>query len=243
MNKLYFKTIYILFKKELMSYFNSPIAYIFIGVFLVVGNWLFFNSFFLIGQASLRNYFSLLPWLFLFISPAITMRAYAEEKKSGTIELLLTLPLSEWQIVWSKFLSSLAFVMITLLATISLPITVSYLGNMDWGPVMGSYLGAVFLAGAYLSLGLFISSLTKNQIIAFVLGLVACFAFFMIGGDFVLAGAPSFAVPVMKFLGLGNHFYNIAKGVIDTKDVIFYLSFIFIFLWLNARVIESRNWK
>jgi len=243
MTKQYFKTIYILFKKELMSYFNSPIAYVFIAVFLVVGNWLFFNSFFLVGQASMRNFFTLLPWLFLFLAPAITMRGWAEEKKSGTIEFLLTLPITDWQAVLSKFFSALFFVAFTLALTISLPLTIGRLGNLDYGPVIGGYLGAIFLAGAYLSLGLFVSSLTKNQIIAFVLGLVACFVFFMIGMDFVLQGAPAFAAPVMKFLGLGSHFYNVARGVLDTKDLIYYLSFIFFFLWLNARVIEARDWK
>ena len=243
MNKDYLKTIYILFKKELMSYFNSPIAYIFIGVFLIVGNWLFFNSFFLIGQASMRSYFGLLPWIFLFLSPAITMRLWAEEKKSGTVEYLLTLPVTDWQVVLAKFFSSLAFMFITLLLSISLPITIGTLGNIDLGPIIGGYVGVFLLGGAYLSLGLFISSLTKNQIIAFVLGLVACFAAFIVGADFVLIRAPQFAQPVMQFLGLGSHFYNIAKGVIDSKDVIYYGSFIFLFLWLNAKMIERRSWK
>lgn len=243
MNKKYIKIVYTLFKKELMSYFNSPIAYIFIGVFLVVGNWLFFNYFFLIGQASMRNYFSILPWIFLFLSPAITMRLWAEEKKSGTVEFLLTLPITDWQAVLAKFFSALAFLSIMLLLTITLPITISIIGDIDVGQIIGSYLGALFLGGSYLALGLFISSLTKNQIIAFVLGLVACFAAFIIGAPFVLASAPQFAMPTMKFLGLGSHFYNISKGVIDSKDIIYYCSFIFIFLWLNVRVIERREWK
>ncbi|MBU1987763.1 MAG: ABC transporter permease subunit [Patescibacteria group bacterium] len=240
MNKKYLKTIYILFKKELMSYFNSPIAYIFIGVFLIVGNWLFFNYFFLIGQASMRNYFAILPWIFLFLSPAITMRLWAEEKKSGTIEFLLTLPITDWQAVLSKFFGALVFMFIALLLSITLPITVAILGNVDLGPIIGSYLGALFLGGSYLALGLFISSLTKNQIIAFILSLAACFGAFIIGADFVLAQAPQFVAPLMKFLGLGSHFYNIAKGVIDSKDIIYYSLFIFFFLWLNVRVIEKR---
>lgn len=243
MNKKYLKTIYILFKKEMMAYFNSPIAYIFIGVFLVVGNWLFFKNFFLLGQASIREYFNLLPWIFLFLSPAITMRLWAEEKKSGTIEFLLTLPVTDWQVVLAKFFSSLAFVVIALLLTITLPITVASLGNLDLGPVIGGYLGSLLLAGSYLALGLFISSITKNQIIAFMLGLVACFTAFIIGADFVLFGAPQFLVPLMKFLGLGSHFYNIAKGVIDSRDILYYSSFIFLFLWFNAKAIESRGWK
>ena len=171
------------------------------------------------------------------------MRLWAEEKKSGTIEFLLTLPITDWQAVLAKFFSSLIFMFITLLLSASLPITVAFLGDVDLGPIIGGYLGALFLGGAYLSLGLFISSLTKNQIIAFVLGLAACFSAFIIGADFVLAGAPQFAAPVMKFIGLGSHFYNIAKGVIDSKDIIYYISFIFLFLWLNVRIIEGREWK
>lgn len=243
MNKAYLRTIWVLGRKELAAYFNSPIAYIFIGAFLVVGNWLFFNSFFLAGQASLRDYFAVLPWLFLFLTPALTMRLWAEEKKSGTIELLLTLPLTDWQAVWGKFLSALAFVATALLLTLTLPLSVSYLGNLELGPVVGGYLGALLLAGAYLSLGLFISALTKNQIIAFVSSLAACFAFFIVGADFVLIGAPQALAPLLKFLGLGSHFYNIAKGVIDTKDLFYYGSFIAFFLWLNARLIRERNWQ
>lgn len=244
MNKLqYLKIIYILFKKELMSYFNSPIAYIFIGVFLAVGNWLFFNTFFLVGQATIRNYFSLLPWIFLFLSPAITMRLWAEEKKSGTIESLLTLPVTDWQIVLAKFLSALVFLFFSLLLSLTLPFSVASLGNLDAGPVIGGYLGALFLGGSYLALGLFISSLTKNQIIAFILGLAACFIAFLVGADFVLTSAPAGLAPIMKFMGLASHFNNIAKGIIDTKDIIYYLSFIFLFLWLNVRVIEKRSWQ
>jgi len=226
-----------------MGYFNSPIAYIFIGVFLVVGNWLYFNTFFLRGQASVREYFALLPWIFLFMAPAVTMRLWAEEKKSGTIEFLLTLPVTDWQVVLGKFFGSLAFLASALALTVTLPITVSFLGSLDMGPVVGSYLGALFLGGSYLALGLFISGLTKNQIIAFVLSLVSGFVLFIIGADFVLAQSPQFAVPVMKFLGLGSHFNNIARGVIDSKDIIYYLSFIFLFLWLNAEVIKEKGWK
>ena len=239
----YLKIIYVLFKKELMSYFNSPIAYIFIGVFLIVGNWLFFNSFFLIGQATIRNYFSLLPWIFLFLSPAITMRLWAEEKKSGTIEFLLTLPVTDWQVVLAKFLSALAFLFFSLLLSATIPFSVAMLGNIDTGPVVGGYLGALFLGGSYLALGLFISSLTKNQIIAFILGLAACFAVFIVGADFILASSPALFAPIMKFLGLGSHFNNIAKGILDSKDIVYYLSFIFLFLYLNVRVIERRSWK
>lgn len=243
MNKAYLKTIYILFKKELMQYFNSPIAYIFIGVFLVVGNWLFFNSFFLIGQTSMRQFFGLLPWIFLFLTPAITMRLWAEEKKSGTIEFLLTLPITDWQIVLAKFFGALVFLFIALLLSVTLPIALAFLGNVDFGPIVGGYLGALFLGGAYVSLGLFISSLTKNQIISFIISLAACFVVFIVGADFVLAGAPRFLQPIMQFIGLGSHFDNVARGIIDTKDIIYYGSFMFLFLWLNTNVIKHRAWK
>lgn len=243
MNKEYIGTIYALAKKELMTYFNSPIAYIFIAGFLVIGNWMFFNTFFLLGQASMRNYFSFLPWLFLLLTPAVTMRLWAEEKKSGTIEFLLTLPLTDWQVVLAKFFAALAFMIITLGLSMTVPLTVANLGDLDWGVVLGGYLGAILLAGAYLSLGLFVSSLTKNQIIAFVVAIVSSFAFFIIGADFVLATAPRALTPLMSAIGLSSHFNNIAKGLIDTKDVFYYLSFIFVFLWLNAKVIVNRSWK
>lgn len=241
--KNYLRTIFGVYKRELLSYFNSPIAYIFIAVFILVSNWFFFNSFFLADQVSLRYFFSLMPWILLFITPAITMRLWAEEKRSGTIETLLTLPITDWQLVGAKFLSAVTFVLVMLIFSLPLPITVSALGNLDWGPVAGGFIGSLFLAGAYLAAGIFISSLTRDQIVAFILGLLVCFAFFIVGADFVLAQAPSFLAPVMSFIGLGSHFDSISRGVIDTRDVIFYISFIFIFLWFNVLVIEKRNWK
>jgi ABC-2 type transport system permease protein len=143
----------------------------------------------------------------------------------------------------AKFFGALIFMFIALLLTFTIPISVAYMGRVDFGPVIGSYLGSIFLAGAYLSLGLFISSLTRNQIIAFVLGLVVCFVAFIIGSDFVLLSAPNFIAPLLSFLGLGTHFNNIARGVVDSKDIVYYLSFIFLFLWLNAGVIKKRAWK
>jgi len=243
MNKEYFKSIYILSKKELLSYFNSPIAYIFISVFLIVSNWLFFNTFFIVGLNNMRDYFNILPWIFLFLAPAMTMRLWAEEKKSGTIEFLLTLPITDWQVVIAKFISALTFLFITLLLSISIPISMVFLGSIDFGPIIGSYLGALLLGGSYIALGLFISSLTKNQIIAFILSLAFSFLVFIIGADFLLINMPSWLLPIMRFFGMGNHFNNIAKGVIDSRDIIYYLSFIYLFLWLNQKNIENRGWK
>lgn len=240
-DKVYLQKIYTLFKKELLGYFNSPIAYIFIAVFLVAGNWLFFNSFFVIGQANMRNYFILLPWIFLFLTPAITMRVWAEEKRSGTVEFLLTLPITDWQAVLGKFLAALVFLMVALALTSTLPLTVAYLGDVDFGPIIGSYLGAALMGAAYLSLGLFISALTKNQIVAFIAAVAVSFLFFFIGNDFVIMTAPRLLAPVLQWLGLGAHFDNIARGVIDTKDIIYYLSFIWLWLWLNKEMIALRK--
>ncbi|OGF20395.1 ABC transporter [Candidatus Falkowbacteria bacterium RBG_13_39_14] len=237
------KNILTIFKKELASYFNSPIAYIFTAVFLVIANWLFFQNFYIIGQANMRSYFILLPWMFLFLAPAITMRVWAEEKKAGTMELLLTLPVKDWEVVAAKFLSALGFLSFTLILSLTIPFTISRLGNLDWGPVIGGYIGAILMGGAYLSLGLFISSLTKNQIIAFLIGVVCCFAVFIIGADFVLQKMNGSITPLLQFLGIGSHFNTIGKGIIDSRDLIYYGSFIFIFLFLNVKSIESRNWR
>jgi ABC-2 type transport system permease protein len=238
----YIRSIYIIFRKELMSYFNSPIAYIFIGAFLIVGNWLFFKTFFLLGQASLRPYFNLLPWLFMFLAPALTMRLWAEEKKMGTEEFLLTLPITGWQAVLAKFFSALFFLMITLALTFSLPLTVASMGSLDWGPVVGSYVGAVLLGGAYLAIGVFISSLTRNQIIAFIVSLAVCFVWFLIGEDLVVVGLPKFLVGIAQFIGLGQRFGSMARGVMDSRDFIYYGSLIGLFLWLNVKALEARKW-
>ncbi len=236
------KNIFTLFKKELSDYFNSPIAYIFIAVFLIVGNWLFFQNFFLIKQTNMRGYFELIPWFFLFLAPVITMRIWSEEKKSGTIEVLLTLPFKDWEVVLAKFLSATVFLMITMLLSMSIPITLTRLGNADIGPIIGGYLGAFLMGAAYIAIGIFISSLTKNQIIAFLLAILACFAIFIIGMPFVVQKMGGFA-SLFQYLGLGSHFENIGRGVIDSRDIVYYGSVIFLFLWLNARSIKSRNWK
>jgi len=241
LDKKYLQKIYILFKKELMAYFNSPIAYIFLAVFLIVGNWLFFSAFFLVGQASMRNYFSLLPWIFLFLTPALTMRLWAEEKRNGTIEFLLTLPITDWQVVLGKFLGSLAFLVVALVLTLTIPITIIKLGSPDMGPIIGSYVGALFMGAVYLAIGLFISSLTKNQIIAFIISVVACFLLFVSGVDFIVSTIPQAIQPILRFFGMNSHFNNIARGVIDTKDIIYYISFIWLFLWLNKETIALRK--
>lgn len=232
-----------IFKKEFKSYFNSPIAYIYITTFLVLSNWLFFRGFFLENQANMRNFFQLMPWIFLFFVPAISMRAWAEEKKAGTMELLMTLPVRDFEAVLGKFLASLAFLGLTLILSFPLPITVYSLGSPDQGPIIGGYLGTFLLGGAYLAIGLFISSLTENQIVAFILGITISFIFFIIGENIVLFAVPGWFAPVLEYMGLGNHLESISRGVIDSRDIIYYISIMFFFLYLNIRSIESRKWR
>ncbi|KPJ58063.1 MAG: ABC transporter [Deltaproteobacteria bacterium DG_8] len=237
------RNILTIFQKEFKSYFNSPIAYIFIITFLLFSSWLFFRTFFLIGQAQLRALFGILPWIFFILAPAITMRAWAEEKKLGTMEVLMTLPLKDYEAVIGKFLASFIFVIIALFLTFPLPLTIYILGNPDTGTIIGGYLGACLMGGAYLAIGLFISSLTKNQIVAFIISIVTCFALLIIGEDIVLMSTPSIVIPIFTYLGLGAHFESISRGVIDSRDLIYYFSVIGFFLFLNTLAIESRKWK
>lgn len=232
-----------IFKKEFKSFFISPIAYVFITVYLVVTNFLFFQGFFIINQADMRGYFGLLPWIFLFFVPAITMRTWAEEKKAKTLELLQTWPVSDVQVVLGKFFASFCFLAIAILLSVTIPITVFLLGSPDPGPILGGYLGALLMGAAYLAIGLWISSLTENQIVAFIIGVVATFILFIIGNPFVTLVAPSALVPVLSFLGLGNHFESIERGVVDSRDIIYYLSVIGFFLFLNVQSLGSRKWE
>jgi len=237
------RNFYAIFKKEFKSYFNLPIAYIFITVFLVLSNWLFLRIFFLSGQASMRNFFGFMPWIFLFFVPAITMRLWSEEKKLGTMEILMTLPVREYQVVLGKFFASFCFLMLTVALSFPLVITVAALGDPDGGPIIGSYLGVLLMGGAYLAIGIFISSLTENQIIAFIVSIVTIFALMIIGQDIVLFSAPKFLIPVFSYLSLAAHFDSIGRGVVDSRDLIYYFSMIGFFLYLNVRKLETGKWK
>jgi len=229
--------------KEFRSYFDSPIAYIYITFFLVLSSWLFLRGFFLVGQASMRGFFGILPWLLLFFVPAVTMRLWAEEKKLGTIELLMTLPVKDHEVVLGKFLASFSFFFVTLALSFSVPLVISILGDPDPGPIWGGYIGAVLLGASFLAIGLFISSLTENQIIAFIIGITLTFVLFILGEEFVVYNAPRAVVPLLKHLGLGAHYDSIGRGVIDSRDVLYYLSVVVFFLYLNVRTVESRKWK
>ena len=181
-----------IFSKEFKSYFLSPIAYIIIAIFLGITGFLFFSPFFLIGRADLRSFFSMLPIIFSFAIPAITMRSYSEELRSGSYEILITLPVTLLDVLLGKFLAVLSLVAIMILPTLSYPMFISLLGDLDWGPIMGGYLGALLLAASYCAIGLLASSLTRNQIVAFIVGLLFCFSLTMIDNMLIFFPRPLF---------------------------------------------------
>ena len=227
-----------IFRKDFRSYFVSPIAYIVIAIFLLVTGWFFFATFFLFGQANLRNFFSLLPIIFSFVVPAITMRLIAEELNIGSYETLMTMPVTYSGVVIGKFLASLAFVTALLVPTLAYPITVSALGQLDWGPVIGGYIGAILLAAAFCAIGLFASGLTRNQIIAFIIGMAICFTLTLI--DKMLFFLPRSLLGVLSYLGADFHFQNISKGIIDTRDVVYFFSVTFVGLYGTYLALKEK---
>jgi len=239
------KNVLAIFKKELRSYFASPIGYVFIIFYLLVSNGFFFfvQDFFKAGQASMRGYFATLPWIFLFFVPAITMRLWAEEKKVGTLEILLTMPLREIEVVLGKFFASFAFLAITLLFTITVPLSVRYLGQPDMGVIVGSYCGALFLGAAYLAIGLLISSLTENQVVAFIISIAVIFAMLVVGVIPMYLNSLGTIVHICEYVSLLYHFNNVTRGVIDSRDLVYYLSVVALFLYLNVKNIEARKWR
>ena len=228
-----------IFKKEFTGYFVSPIAYIVISIFLLVTGWFFFTTFFLYNQANLRNFFALLPIIFSFVVPAITMRLFSEELNVGSYEILLTMPVTFRDVVLGKFLAAVGLVATMLIPTLAYPITVSSLGQLDWGPVVGGYIGAILLGAAFSAIGLFASSLTRNQIIAFIIGMIICFSLTLI--DKMLFFLPQTMLGVLEYLGADFHFVNISKGVIDSRDIMYFLSVSFVGLYGTHLIIEERS--
>jgi len=228
-----------IFKKEFKSYFVSPIAYIVIGIFLLVSGWFFFTPFFLFNQANLRNFFALLPIVFSFVVPAVTMRLFSEELSVGSYEILLTMPVTILDIVLGKFLASVVFVAAMLMPTVAYPITVSFLGQLDWGPVVGGYMGAVLLGGAFSAIGLFASSLTRNQIIAFIVGMAICFGLTLI--DKMLFFLPQSLLGILGYLGADFHFQNISKGIVDSRDILYFFSVCFVGLYGTHLAMQEKR--
>ncbi len=228
-----------IFRKEFKDYFISPIAYFVISIFLLITGWFFFMSFFIYDQAVLRNFFQLLPLIFSFVIPAVTMRLFSEEMNVGSYETLLTLPVTTREIIIGKFLAGTAFIAAMLIPTLSYPVFISFMGDLDWGPVFGGYIGAICLGGAFCAVGLFASSLTRNQIIAFILGMIICF--FLTAVDKMLFFFPREIVSLISYLGAGTHFENIAKGIVDTRDLIYFLSVVFVALFATGLVMEEKK--
>lgn len=235
-NLTHYKSI---FKKEFKSYFVSPIAYIVISIFLIVTGWFFFSTFFLYKQAELRNFFSLLPITFSFVIPAITMRLFSEERNIGTYEILLTMPVSFLDVIAGKFLAAAAMVALMLAPTLAYPISIAFLGDLDWGLVIGGYVGAILLGAAYCAVGIFSSSLSRNQIIAFIIGMMICFFLTLV--DKMLFFIPESILPVFQYLGADYHFQNISKGIIDSRDILYFLSITFIALYGTNLIMQEKK--
>ena len=227
--------------REFRAYFTSPIAYVYLTVFLVAVNWLFFRGFFIMGQADMRLLFDILPWVFLFFVPAVAMGKWAEERKQGTLEIIFTLPVRDIDIVVGKFLAGLGLIASALALTLPAALTVSLVGNMDWGPVIGGYVGALLMSGAFLALSLLVSALTDSQLIAFVGGVAACFVMLIIGTPFVTGDASGPIAAMLAYVGLGSHFASISRGVIDSRDILYYASFIGFFMYLNLNVLKAKR--
>ncbi len=236
-----------LFKREFYGYFRSPVAYVFIIIFLLasVGCTFFIGNLYDSNQASLVSFFSFLPWLYLVLVPAVGMRLWAEERHSGTIELLFTLPVTMFEAVLAKFTAGWAFLGISLLLTFPLVITIGYLGSPDYGVIVSSYLGSFLMAGAYLGITCVTSALTKNQVISFILGVVISFVMVLLGWglftDILATVLPIRVVDFIANLGVVPHFNPITQGVIDSRDVLYFLLVIFTTLVLNTIVLNAKK--
>ncbi len=228
-------------RREIRTYFNSPVAFIVVPVFVMVTGYLFFTQLFLERQADLRGFFNIMPLLFMFIIPAITMRLLADEKQLGTLELLITMPVRDWEVVVGKFLAAMALLCTAIGLTLVFAITVRTLGPLDRGPAIGGYLGLVLMGGAYVAIGVMASSLTRNSIVSFIIAFAISFALYLLGK--LTQFLPSSLQGLVSYLSIDAHFENIGRGVIDTRDVIYYLSVITVSLLVATLSLESRRWK
>ncbi|MCX7834783.1 MAG: ABC transporter permease [bacterium] len=226
-------------KKELKTYFNSPIAYVVIGVFLLVSGWFVSTNLFIIGVCDLRVFFQIAPLIFMFFAPAITMRLISEERKTGTIELLVTMPIRDSQIIIGKFLAAVILLATALLFTAPFGLILMFLGDIDHGPFIGGYIGLLLMGSAYLAIGVLGSSLTENQVVAFIVGLAISFIFFMF--DKISIYIPAFLSSILQYFAIDFHFENIARGVIDSRNVIYYLTLIVVMLSASVAVLEGRK--
>jgi ABC-2 type transport system permease protein len=228
-------------RREIRTYFNSPVAYIVVTVFTIITGYLFFTQLFLERQAELRSFFGIMPLLFTFLIPAITMRLLADEKGSGTLELLITMPVRDWEVVLGKFLAAMALLAVTLGLTLVFAITVRTMGPLDRGPAIGGYIGLLLMGGTYVAIGVMASAFTRNSIVAFIVAFAISFALFLFAR--LTQFVPESLQPIISFLSTEGHFENISRGVIDSRDVIYYLSVMGTCLLVATTALESRRWK
>jgi ABC-2 type transport system permease protein len=228
-------------RREIRTYFNSPVAYIVVQVFVIVTGYLFFTQLFLEKQADLRGFFNIMPLLFMFIIPAITMRLLADEKSSGTLELLITMPVRDWEVVVGKFLAAMALLCTAIGLTLVFALTVKSMGPLDRGPAIGGYIGLVLMGGAYVGIGVMASSLTRNSIVSFIVAFAISFVLYLLGK--LTQFLPSSLQGLVSYLSIDAHFENIGRGVIDSRDVIYYLSMITVSLLVATLSLESRRWR
>ncbi len=242
---------YTLFLKEIKGFFSSVIGYVVIAFFLLIVSlfmWVFPTNFniFQVGAANIDTLFLISPWVFLFLVPAITMNMFADELRTSNMELLLTRPISEFKIVMAKYLASIVLVLIALVPTLLFLFSIDSLadpvGNVDYGAIAGSYIGLVFLGAVYASIGIFASSLSKNVIVSFLLGILFCFLFYLgfdLLSDLISAGSVS---EFIKSLGINDHYSSVSRGVVDSRDIIYFLSVIALFVFFSKLRLESRKW-
>ncbi len=235
------RAIWAIAKKEFRGAFITPVAYAYLVVFLAFTNWFFFRTYFLRGEATMRGFFSLLPWTLVFLLPALTMRMVSEERKFGTLEVLLTWPVREREAVLGKFLGGLGLLLVSLAGTIPIAVTVFALGSPDRGPVLAGYLGLLFFGAAGLAVGIYASTLTENQIVAYLAGVAMTFVLFVAGEDFVVVAAPASLAPLLAAAGMGAHFWSIGRGVVDSRDLLYFAAVIFFFLYLTTRRLQRRG--
>jgi ABC-2 type transport system permease protein len=239
-----FNNILPVIRKELRSYFNSPIAYVVTVTFVLFCSiWVFYlQTFFAANTASLRSLFGIVPLTFIIIMPAITMRSWAEEKKMGTVEVLLTLPFRESTLVLGKFLAAALLLLLMVALTLPLPLLLARFGDFDWGEVAGQYIGVLLLGCAGISVGLFVSSLATNQVSSFLISLFVLLVFTLISQVNLVFSLPLLLARIFSYLALGAHYTNFQKGLVDTRDLLFYLLVSALFLYLNVKTLVFKKW-
>ncbi len=232
-------------RKEIRQIFLSPIAYAFLFVFAFFMTFMFFRSFFLVQSISMAGFFDLMPMAYAIVIPGVTMRMWAEERKQGTLEYLMTSPIETWHIVLGKFIGGLSLVALCLVVTFLVPYTVGRYGDLDMGPVIGGYLGAVLMGGTCIAISMFLSAFTQDQVVSFLAGVAVLMALVLLGHPFISSefGPGNWVGAMARTISPTTHFESIGRGVIDLRDIYYFVAMMGVFLYLNVRVIDLRRWK